>query len=53
MSKSGGKKDGDQDENYIALSPIILPFAIQFKRQIKGFLQENMPQLKFKSGLFH
>ena len=34
-------------------SPIILPFAIQFKRQIKGFLQENMPQLKFKSGLFY
>ena len=29
------------------------PFAIQFKRQIKGFLQENMPQLKFKSGLFY
>ena len=34
-------------------SPIILPFAIQFKRQIKGFLQKNMPQLKFKSGLFY
>ena len=23
------------------------PFAIQFKQHIKGFLQENMPQLKF------
>merc|ERR550517_919393 len=28
-------------------APLIPPFAIQFKRHIKGFLQENMPQLKF------